>query len=220
MTIPNLNIVSKKLHAVALSLASTLDEIALPNQARRAQLDHLIREAETWLFRRAAYNERDKAIYRTGAALEPCGGHLLNDIQLTGLDALGAHSVLLLAEAAANHPTAALSELMQILFSSEHGELIREWGRWARMQWIAALHHEQTVTFLESPAGKNPKAAWRSRRPTRRQTYLIAEIARACGIDEPELTTRGDAFDWILDRGNPRYWALPPKPPIPHFRAS
>lgn len=210
------NHLQSSLSIAAALLASRLHDDASRLEARQGQLDDLVRDAETWLRRRAAWNARDKALYRTGAALEPYGGHLLDDIQLSGLDALGTRGVLLLVQLAAQHPELSLSRLMAALFASDHGPLIAEWGRWSRLHWLTALHSEETEGFLQTKAGSDPKAAWRSRHPTRRQMFLAEEMARAIGVDTPVFANRGQAFDWILRHGgNPRFWSLPPMPPLP-----
>jgi len=210
------NHLQSSLAMAAALLASRLRDGAIRLEARRAQLDDLIRDAETWLRRRAAWNARDKALYRTGAALEPYGGHVLDDIQLSGLDALGARGVLLLAQTSAQHPDLSLSQLMAALFASDHGPLIAEWGRWSRLHWLASLHSEETEGFLQTKAGSDPKSAWRSRPPTRRQMFLAEEMARAIGVDTPVFDTRGEAFEWISRHGgNPRFWSLPPMPALP-----
>ncbi|MBN2973430.1 hypothetical protein JW805_15580 [Roseomonas aeriglobus] len=204
------------LETAAARLARRLQASVTAREARQAHLDDLIRDAETWLHRRAAWNDRDKALYRTGAALEPYGGHRLDDIKLGGLDALGSQGVLLLAQTALQYPDQPLSQLIAILFESSHGPSIAEWGRWSRLHWLAALHAEETAAFLETGAGRDPKAAWRRRTPTRRQVFLADEMARALGIDLPAFATRGEAFDWIhRGGGNPRYWALPALPEVP-----
>src|SRR5690606_19010000 len=89
--------------------------------ARMQSLDELIREAETYLHRRAAHSERDRGCYRVGAALEPYGGHLLDDVAFAGLDHLGAFGLLLLVQVALVNPGRSLSELLGILFASESG---------------------------------------------------------------------------------------------------
>lgn len=121
------------LETAAARLARRLQASVTAREARQAHLDDLIRDAETWLHRRAAWNDRDKALYRTGAALEPYGGHRLDDIKLGGLDALGSQGVLLLAQTALQYPDQPLSQLIAILFESSHGPSIAEWGRWSRL---------------------------------------------------------------------------------------
>ena len=96
-------------------------------------LEEAVREAEAWQRRRAARQDRDKACYRIGAALEPQGGLALDDVFLTGLDKLGAHGLALLAAQALVTPGgASLSELMMSVSRTPAGRIVREWGVWAR----------------------------------------------------------------------------------------
>lgn len=195
-------------------LRASIDAMDLPAEPRIEALDAMIREGETWIHRRAAYIERDKCCYRTGGALEPYGGHRLNDIQLSGFDALGATGILLLTDVAIHHPGLAVSELLSLLFTSEHGPIIHVWGIWSRWHWCQALYVEETETFLASPAAANP--SWRPKTVTPRQVYLIEEIARMLELPVPKVTTRGAAFDHILKAGgNPRFTEAPPRPALP-----
>lgn len=204
------------LDIAARRLLTRLQTLRETTGRRQAHLDDLIRDAETWLHRRAAWNNRDRALYRTGAAFEPTGGHLLDDVQLSGLDALGARGVLLLAEVAANHPGLPLSGIISILFASPHGPLITQWGRWSRFHWLSALHRAETEEFLQTKAGRDPKAAWRTRPVTKRQAFLAQEMVRALNVPPPEFRNRGEAFDWIYRQGgNPRFWEPPPAPELP-----
>ncbi len=206
------------LTSMALRLLATLDGYIISNQARAQTLDQLVRESQTWQHRRAAHSERDRGCYRAGAALEPHGGHLLDDVTLSGLDHLGAVGVALLVQVAVEHPGLSLSELVGQLFRSTHGELVRRWGEWCRWHWLRELVHEETKAFLTTKAGRDPKARWRSASVTARQSYLILELARVLEIMAPEFQTRGEAFDWIYGQGgNPRFQTPPPTPPLPSF---
>lgn len=208
--------------AAALALASrSLHEQHVCSAARCEELERLEREAQTWLHRVASYKERDCAIYRTGAAFEPRGGHLLDDIQLSGLDALGMHGLLAFVEVWLDQPSSSLSEGMLNLFASRYGALVREWGIWARRMWNAALYVAEVEEFLQSKMGRDLKARWRTRPVTRRQVYLIEEIARQKQLLVPVFANRGEAFDWIGGQGgNPRYWEQPVMPPLPRTRFS
>ena len=208
------------LNAAALRLAFALDGHIVSNDARSQTLDVLIREFENWQHRRAAHSARDRGCYRTGAALEPYGGHLLDDVALSGLDHLGAVGLVLLVQIAVDYPGLSLSELLTKLFQSPHGTMVRQWGEWSRWHWLRALAHQETVAFLATKKGRDPKARWRNEEVTARQSYLILELARVLEIMAPEFATRGDAFDWIrAEDGNPRFHTAPPVPPLPGFGA-
>lgn len=208
------------LQNAALRLVFTLDGHKVSNDARIQNLDELIREFETWQHRRAAHSARDRACYRAGAALEPYGGHFLDDVALSGLDHLGAVGLVLLVQIAVQYPGLSLSGLLAKLFQSTHGVVVRHWGEWSRWHWLRELIHQETVAFLATEKGRDPKARWRNEEVTARQSYLILELARVLEIMAPEFATRGDAFDWIrAEGGNPRFHTPPPAPPLPDFGA-
>src|SRR5690606_31233929 len=170
--------------------------------------------------RRAANSARDRGCYRIGAALEPYEGHLLDDIALSGLDHLGAVGLVLLVDIAVRSPDLSLSQLLDRLFRSNHGEVIRKWGEWSRWHWLSELVNRETNVFLASEKGRDPRQRWRSEEPTLNQEYLLLEIARIGGLIAPKLSTRGDAFEWIRDQGgNPRFRNPPPSPPLPIWGA-
>lgn len=202
-------------------LASVLDGLSVTNTARIEDLTDAIREAETYLHRRAAYNARDRACYRTGSALEPNDGHLLDDVALAGFDHLGAFGLLLLVDIARHHPSESLSGLLRILFDSEVGACIRAWGSWSRLTWLRQLYVNETVTFLSSKKGSDPAQGWRQDNVTLNQKHLVREIARILGIAEPKFKKRGRAFEWLKEQGgNPRFWRPPPMPALPQLPES
>jgi hypothetical protein len=197
-------------------LADILKDLSASNEARMQELDAAIRETQTYLHRKAAYLARDRACYRTGSALEPNDGHLLDDVALAGFDHLGAFGLLLLIPIALANPSESISGLLRLLFASEAGACIREWGVWSRLTWLRNLYIKETVRFLLTRKGQDTKQRWRSERVTARQKHLIREISRALELLEPVFATRGDAFEWIKGHGgNPRFHTPPPTPALP-----
>lgn len=86
---------------------------------------------------------------------------------------------------------------------------------WVRWNWLCELYVAETATFLESPAGRDPKARWRGKAPTAEQTYIAAQICLDLQLEPRSFATRGEAFDWIQEQGgNPRFWVEPSKPGI------
>ncbi len=218
---PAPSVAASHLANAASQLAGVLIDLSATNTARIEDLTDAIREAETYLHRRAAYNARDRACYRTGSALEPNGGHLLDDIALAGFDHLGAFGLLLLVDIARHHPRESLSSLLQKLFDSEAGDCIRAWGSWSRLTWLRQLYINETVTFLRSKKGRDPKQSWRHDKVTVNQKHLVREIARILGIAEPKFQKRGWAFEWLKEQGgNPRFWTPPPMPALPELPGS
>jgi hypothetical protein len=201
---------------LANQLLALLDGRAVANEAREEELEELIREAETSIYRSAARIERDRGCYRVGAAFEPNKGHRLDDIFLTGVDHLGSIGVALLAETALAHPGESLSGLLRILSATEQGDNVREWGVWGRGTWNRKLYLWETEGFFRTKKGSDPKQKWRGETVTRRQLYLIGEICRCLVVLEPKPSNRGEAYEWIkANGGNPRFSNPPPVPALP-----
>ena len=82
--------------------------------------------------------------------------------------------------------------------------------------WLSAEYTQVVVAFEASQAGRDPKAAWRSHKPTVRQRYLALELAIMLQVEQPVLATKGQAHDW-LKRAGGRFDILkpPPMPPLP-----
>lgn len=207
---------SKPLDRRLAELLVATRDLRVSEEAHANLLDEEIREAESWSMRRAARHERDRACYRAGAAFSPSGGPDFDDIALCGMDHLGAHGVLLLAETALRHPELPLSALLRHLFQSEAGAAIRAWGVWRRWHWLADFYRAETEAFLASKKGRDPRQRWRREKVTVNQEHLIREISRYLQIVRPTFIDRGAAFDWIRDAGgNPRFRDAPACPPRP-----
>lgn len=199
------------LKITAALLYSSIEQHRSRCETRIADLDLLIREAETREHRRAAYIARDRDAYRLGGAFEPLDGFGLDDIQLTGFLALGTVGVLMLAKEALAHPSFSIVELLTRLFLSKAGRIIRAHGVYVRWQWLAKLYIAETERFQNSEKGQDPLQTWRSANPTTNQTYLVVEICRFLQIKQPTLADCGAAHDWISRMGgNPRFIEGPP----------
>lgn len=218
---PSRSQIIESLQQAAHQLSEALAGASASTQARSQELDELIHEARTYAHRRAARIARDQGCYRTGSAFEPHGGHLLDDVALAGFDHLGAFGILLLMPIALTHPRKSLSWLLTELFASEAGAAIREWGKWSRLRWLHNLYWKETAFFLSSEKGWDPKARWRSEKPTASQKHLVREISRVLQLAEPTFAKRGDAFDWLKAQGgNPRFASAPPMPTLPASEGS
>lgn len=184
-------------------------------QTRSAELDLLIHDAEAREHRRAAHLARDRDCYRLGSAFEPTGGLKLDPIAMTGFLSLGTAGLLLLTREALAAPTASILEQFASLFRSASGSVIRDQGVWVRWHWLRELYEDDVTTFLASREGRDPKARWRTKAPTRRQTYLVSEICSALQLDDRSFDTRHEAFAWIKAHAdNPRFQIEPPKPDL------
>ncbi|KKI18929.1 hypothetical protein [Sphingomonas sp. Ag1] len=199
--------------AAALCFAG-LGEAEKRATARSADLDQLIHDTEARDHRRAAFNERDAACYRLGAAFEPSDGLALDPVTLTGFLALNEVGLLLLVRSALASPGGSLVDALAALFRSTAGREIRDYGTWVRWQWLRELYLEETERFLATPKGSDPKARWRGDPPTHAQTYLVAQICLDLQLAYRTFPTKGEAFEWILERGNPRFNHEPRRPSL------
>lgn len=183
--------------------------------ARMADLELLIHDAEAGEHRRAAFNQRDRLSYRLGGAFEPASGLGLDPVSLSGFLTLGATALLLLVQHAIEQPELSIVDLLDRLFRSPPGRVIRDHGVWVRWNWLRALYIAETETFLASKKGRDPKARWRAGKPTVNQTYIAAQICLDLQLEPCSFANRGEAFDWIkLQGGNSRFTREPPKPDL------
>ena len=202
---------AERLKIQAAQLFAELNAAGRATQAKVADLELLIREAQTREHRRAENSARDRACYRLGGAFEPIGALKLDDVQLTGFLGLGTIGVLLLAKEAVSHPTLGVADLLAALFRSPAGRVIRAHGIRLRWEWLQQLYLEETERFEQSRKGRDPNARWRCEKVTVNQTYIVGQISCLLQIEVPALRDRGAAFDWIKGQGgNPRFVDGPP----------
>lgn len=211
----------ERLRVQAAQLFAMAGGAGRATEARVADLELLIREAQTREYRRAENSARDRACYRLGGAFEPIGALKLDDVQLTGFLALGTLGVLLLAKEAVSHPTLSVADLLAALFRSPAGRVIRAHGIRLRWEWLQQLYLEETERFEQSRKGRDPEARWRYEKVTVNQTYLVGQISHLLQIEPPMLRNRGAAFDWIkFNGGNPRFVDGPPSADIAAIEAA
>jgi hypothetical protein len=153
--------------------------------------------------------------YRLGSAILAAGGGGLDDVALLGLLANGDMALRWLAEARRTTAGPGLMDLIaRILEDPGRREWCRQWGGWFWWEHNHALYQAEVGSFLASRKADTPNAKWRSRPATSEQLYLIETISSLLGCETPADLDRGEAFDWIREKGgNPRYWAPPSRPP-------
>ncbi len=210
----NIHTIADQLRVAAALCFVDLGEAEKCVAARSAELGRLIHDAEARDHRRAAFNERDAACYRLGAAFEPSDGLALDPVTLTGFLALNEVGLLLLVRSALASPGGSVVDALAALFRSTAGREIRDYGTWLRWQWLRDLYLEETERFLVTPKGSDPKARWRGDPPTHAQTDLVAQICLDLQLAYRTFPTKGEAFEWILERGNPRFNHEPPRPTL------
>ena len=103
--------------------------------------------------------------------------------------------------------------IRQILDDKKRAARCSEWGRHLAWTQMRELYQAEVEGFLRSEkAGQ--KSGWRRDAITAAQQYLINEICKIENIENPKILKKGQAFEWLRERGgNPRYQARPS--PIP-----
>lgn len=183
-------------------------------------LAQLQKEARAFGLRRAdRAGGRDSLIYRAGYAFDAIGW--------LEFDAHQAAGILTSADLVREIVTAYGDEPLDVPFSVLISlALMRpEIALWAdqegrRHEWkrLRALNERETSTFKASLEYQEPEK-WRRRSPSRAQIYLISEIVRLTETADPQVTTRGEAFDFIDGAGgNPRYLRGPELLERPRFK--
>lgn len=210
----NTRSIADQLRVSAALCFADLGEAERQVTARSAELEQLIHDAEAREHRRAAFNRRDAACYKLGAAFEPSDGLALDPVTLTGFLSLNEVGLLLLVRSALASPGGSVADALATLFRSPAGGEIRAYGTWIRWRWLRELYLEETERFLASPKGSDPNARWRGDPPTHAQTYLVAQICLDLQLGHRTFPTKGEAFEWILARGNPRFNHEPPRPSL------
>ena len=77
-----------------------------------------------------------------------------------------------------------------------HAEELHALGKAAELERRRAAYRAARASW-DADGDKSANAPWRKRPVTRNQRYLIASVCQAACIEPPEVTTRGQAADWL-----------------------
>lgn len=177
------------------------------------KLPELRRQARAKPRRRGGKGSVDGEKYRLGSILTLLGYAGADDMVLLGFFACGDRAFRWLAEERLDHGPMTFSEAVRAaLADPERAEWCRSWGLYRRRLHKKAIYDASVTSFIESGrTGANEK--WRRQDITADQIDLIEDICEAAGLPLPKLITRGEAFEWIYERGgNPAYWQEPELP--------
>lgn len=177
------------------------------------KLPELRRQARAAPHRRGGAGSRDANKYALGSVLVMVG---LEQIEPAVLLGLLTHPELMLrwiAEARlalGPHPFGEL--IAHVVSDPERREFCRQWGRILEWRYRKPLYDAAVTSFVNS--GKTgPREKWRGHDVTDDQAALIEKLCDLLDEPLPDLWTKGEAFDWIYERGgNPEYWAEPEIP--------
>lgn len=188
---------------------SAISKLALLEET----LPELRRQARAMAKRRGGEGSIDAEKYRFGSILILLGFGGAEDLKLLGLLACGDRALQWLAEARLQHGPMTFADAVKIVLADPvRAEWCRRWGEYRRRTYKKAVYDASVTAFIES--GKaGPKEGWRRDEITPDQAGLIEDICETLSLPTPELSNRGDAFEWIYAHGGkPAYWEMPSEP--------
>lgn len=182
-----------------------------------AELEELERLSKNWRSRRASVEGSiDNWTHRMGSAIAAAGGEWLNSDGVLGLWTMGARGMVWLAQAARGDPDGSIVDHHRALIAHPvRGPWLIRFGvvqRWRRM---AALNAAESAHFDSLDVASDLRAKWRRKQTTADQRFLVAQILEMLASlgepqPDPDLKSRGAAYDWIKAMGgNPRFWTEP-----------
>lgn len=199
------------------ALLSTLDALDMQINAdislAEDKLPELRRLAKAEPERRGGAGSRDANKYALGSVLVMLGFEHVGDTVLLGLFA---HPDLLLrwmAEVRQSGGPQSFDALIgRLLADPDRSAFCRQWGRILQWRYRKPVYDAAVTSFIES-GRTGLKEKWRKHDASDDQMSLIAKLCDLLEEPPPNLRTKGEAFDWIHERGgNPEYWAEPAIP--------
>lgn len=177
-------------------------------------LSELRRQARALPERRGGPGSRDARKYALGSVLAMLA---LADADDTALLGLFAHPPLMLrwmSRELVRAPGAGFGALIEAVLADEHRRgWCAQWGRILQWRYRKPLYDAAVQSFIDS-GRTGLDEPWRAHDITQDQHSLILTLADLRGEPIPDIRTRGEAFEWIRERGgNPTYWAEPALPP-------
>lgn len=177
------------------------------------KLVELRRQAEAARHRRGGPGSRDARKYALGSALVLAGAEAVEPSIMLGLLANPDLMLRWMAEARLAHGPRPFGELIAlIVVDPERCDFCRQWGRILEWRHRKPLYDAAVTSFILS--GKTgSQERWRRHDISEDQMALVAKLCDLLSEPLPDLMTKGEAFDWIYERGgNPDYWTEPQIP--------
>lgn len=205
--------ITPQLAEILAKLDQISDELAGDAAIVEVDLRELRRLQKAAPHRRGGPGSRDARKYELGSVLVMAG---LEDVDAKLLLGLLAHPLLMLrwlAGALIQRPPASLAELLEtVLTDPAKRDFCVQWGRVLGWRYRQPIYAASITSFLESgKMGLNEP--WRQKNVTTDQAALVTTLCELLDEQPPELANRGEAFEWIFDRGgNPEYWLEPENP--------
>lgn len=178
-----------------------------------ADLTELRRQHHALAARRGGRGSPDAQRYALGYTLAMVGAGDVSDTALLGLLAHPDRMLAWMGEVRKVGAGPAFGDLVRAVLADEaRAGWCEQWGRILHWRHRKALYDAAVQSFVDSGRA-GPREPWRRKDVTDDQAALIAMLVTILGEPVPKLATRGEAFDWIRERGgNPLYWREPSLP--------
>lgn len=176
-------------------------------------LSELRRQARARPKRRGGEGSADAEKYKLGSVLVQLGFAGADDLALLGLLASGDRALQWLCEARLERGAIPFVELVSAAISkSGRLDWCREWGNYHWRLHNKRAYDAAVTSFIEAgPTGA--EEGWRKHDASGDQIALIAKLCDLLDEPLPKGLTKGEAFDWIYERGgNPAHWHEPTEP--------
>jgi len=175
---------------------------------------------------------RDNRVMKFGQIFELKGALGLSDVAVVGANFAGDIMLKWYQQAAVdirrrdrNGCVDLIDLLVEILHDPVKFEYLTELGTYVRYRALYSKYLADVQTFEDGRHGTDPNAAWRCKKPSSNQIYMVREVQNLLAAGDPSFVqqkfqTRGEAHDFLsINGGNPRFWAQP-KPPCDHLDGS
>lgn len=194
-----------ELDALELAIADERSVVAekLPELRRQARADP----------KRRGRDGTDTIKYALGSVLVMLDCVRIDSAALIGLFANPDLMLRWMVEARQEHGPLTFAEMVAAAMAdAQRYAWCKQWGICLQWRHRKNLYDASVTSFIESGRA-GPREKWRRDDVSDDQADLIVRI---CGwLEEPlpDLSTKGEAFEWIYERGgNPTYWAEPQLP--------
>lgn len=176
-------------------------------------LTQLKRQAKARPHRRGGPGSEDAAKYALGSVLTLLGAGEADDMFLLGLFAHPKVMARWISDETEPANFTSFDNMIEhIRTDPAKYQWCEQWGVHLWWSYNKRLYDDEISSFKNS-GRTGTQEKWRRRPVTPEQTYLIAEIVKMLGCTEPKISSRGEAFDWIHEKGgNPTYWKAPETP--------
>lgn len=178
----------------------------------QAKLGELKRQARARPRRRGGAGSHETSKYAIGGAVLMLTG-TIDATTFAGFLAQTDMMLEWMVEARLAHGPLGFGALVAIIFAdARKADWCRRWGALIEWHHRKALYDASVTSFITS-GRDGPGEQWRRDEVTDDQVDLVKTLCTILDEPHPMLADKGEAYEWIRERGgNPAYWTPPPHP--------